>query len=279
MAAAGVLALMLPMTVASADDDTSNLIDLLNTGQTGEATAAPSVLPTSGTVSVMVELSEDPVTVVEADTDGSLSEDQEQAIADELLKAQQTVADGITSLGGQVESQFQWTYNGIQVSIDASKLQEVRELPGVKDVHAIRTHERSNVTSSPYTGVDQVWDGAAGTGYTGSGIKVAVIDTGIDYTHATFGGEGTDEAFDAATAATDPTPFYARTNIKGGVDLVGDAYGTNNAPATPDKNPIDCEANGHGTHVAGTVAGKGVLADGTTYTGAYDANTFENNDF
>jgi subtilisin family serine protease len=39
----------------------------------------------------------------------------------------------------------------------------------------------------------------------------------------------------------------------------------------PDPNPLDC--NGHGSHVAGTAAGGGVNADGTSYTGPYDATT------
>ena len=51
----------------------------------------------------------------------------------------------------------------------------------------------------------------AGAGVHGEGIKVAVIDTGIDYTHANFGGPGTVAAFDAAFAAStspaDPALF------------------------------------------------------------------------
>jgi minor extracellular serine protease Vpr len=69
--------------------------------------------------------------------------------------------------------------------------------------------------------------------------------------------------------------------IAGG-DFVGDAYnGVEDAPA-PDPNPLDCatgNAGGHGTHVAGTVGGYGVLEDGTTFTGPYNATTFTDNDF
>ena len=45
----------------------------------------------------------------------------------------------------------------------------------------------------------------------------------------------------------------------------------------PDPDPLDCGpadgGDGHGTHVAGTAAGDGVLADGSTYTGPYNAST------
>ena len=44
------------------------------------------------------------------------------------------------------------------------------------------------------------------------------------------------------------------------------------SPTEPDPNPLDC--NGHGSHVAGTAAGFGVIADGRTYTGPYNATTY-----
>ena len=71
----------------------------------------------------------------------------------------------------------------------------------------------------------------------------------------------------------DPALFGpTRREVKGGIDLVGDNY--NADPSTtpyqpiphPDPNPLDC--NGHGSHVAGTAAGFGVLSTGATYTGA-----------
>src|SRR5258708_12197551 len=108
-----------------------------------------------------------------------------------------------------------------------------------------------------------------------------MLDTGIDYPHANFGGPGTVAAFNAATAAStaaaDPTLFGSGApKVKGGYDLVGDAYDAGSTdPAhytpVPDPNPLDC--NGHGSHVAGTAAGFGVLANGTTYPGPYDATT------
>jgi subtilisin family serine protease len=59
--------------------------------------------------------------------------------------------------------------------------------------------------------------------------------------------------------------------------LVGDAYDPastdpNIATPHPDPNPLDCGA--HGSHVAGTAAGSGVLPDGSTFAGPYDASTF-----
>jgi subtilisin family serine protease len=48
----------------------------------------------------------------------------------------------------------------------------------------------------------------------------------------------------------------------------------------PDPNPLDCDEDvGHGSHVAGTAAGFGVLANGNTYSGPYDTSTYPSNDF
>ena len=106
------------------------------------------------------------------------------------------------------------------------------------------------------------------TGLTGKGIRLGVMDTGIDYTHADFGGPGTVAAFQAADAA-DTEPGWETAKVVGGWDFSGDDYNADedgSMPA-PDPNPLDC--NGHGSHVAGTAAGYGVNANGSTFTGDY----------
>ncbi|KAJ3096644.1 hypothetical protein HDU97_005706 [Phlyctochytrium planicorne] len=74
-------------------------------------------------------------------------------------------------------------------------------------------------------------------GLTGKGIKVAIIDTGIDYNHEALGGG-----------------FGPGYKVSFGYDLVGDDYELNKAPV-PDADPLDnCSSISHGTHVAGIVA-------------------------
>ncbi len=101
----------------------------------------------------------------------------------------------------------------------------------------------------------------------GTGMKVGIIDTGVDYTHAMFGGAGTEAAY-KSVAPSSPNLNFPTAKVVGGIDLAGTSYNSGSANLKnrlplPDTNPLD-EA-GHGSHVAGTVAGKG---DGVnTYDG------------
>lgn len=112
-------------------------------------------------------------------------------------------------------------------------------------------------------------------GITGKGVKVGIIDTGIDYTHAMFKGAGTEAAYKAINPSGEAIGFPSE-KVVGGVDLVGTSFDSDSADFSkhipvPDMNPLD-EA-GHGSHVAGTVAG---LGDGvTSYNGmAPDASLY-----
>ena len=246
------------------------------------------------TTTVVVQLAADPVTVVDADAATPLTDPQKQQLRSELKSKQAPVAQGVQSLGGQVLASYQSSYDGLKVRIRANQANALSTLPGVIAVHPLQVMAPSNVHAIPLIGAPQVWDGLAGLH--GEGIKIGVIDTGIDYTHADFGGPGTAAAYQTALAndTADPTLTSVcmtaaltacvgpnAPKVKGGVDLVGDAYNADpssssyNPVPQPDANPLDCD--GHGSHVSGTAAGFGVTAAGNTYTGAYSASTVSGN--
>jgi minor extracellular serine protease Vpr len=228
-------------------------------------------------VSVIAELSDDPLTVAQADATSPLTPAETQQVQATVVHQQATVTTKIDAIGGKIQRRYQRVLNAMVVSIPADQVSALAATPGVKSVHAVTKVTLDNTRNIPFIGVPSVWSGAAGGGtpFHGEGMKIGIIDTGIDYTHADFGGPATVAAYQAAlatdTAPPDPSMVGCATcRVKGGTDLVGDAYTGGNTPV-PDSNPLDC--NSHGTHVAGTAAGSGVLADGSTYTGPYDANT------
>jgi minor extracellular serine protease Vpr len=233
------------------------------------------------TLTVILKLAGDPVAVARGRAPRKrLSAASEQSI----VRARRTQQDALTPLiqahGVKILAKLQYAINGIKVSGTADQIAKLAELPGVVAVKPVRIYTLDNATSVPFLGTPTVWQGPPALH--GEHIRVAVIDTGIDYTHANFGGPGTvaafNTAFTASTSAADPTMFGPNApKVKGGTDLVGDNYDAS-TPAkstpVPDPNPLDCA--GHGSHVAGTVAGFGVAANGTRYTGPYDSTTPSN---
>ena len=255
----------------------------------------PNALDDTRTVTVMLEMSGDPVAVVEAESAGELTRAQRNQVKAELKARQDAIRGQITAEGGVVMSQLQFAYNGIKVQAPRNEVAALASLPNVVAVHGIQLVHRDNATSVPFLDIPtEVWDPEDGLGFTGAGIKIAVIDTGIDYTHANFGGPGTVEAYTLANAndttigdAGDAGFFGADApKVKGGIDLVGDAYDGAADPGSPaliphpDPDPLDCVFTdgsvGHGSHVSGTATGFGVLEDGSTYTGPYDSTTHDN---
>src|SRR5262249_23154402 len=151
----------------------------------------------------------DPVTVTDADAATPLTGSQKQSQRDRLKAAQTPVEQSIRALGGTVAGDYQSAYNGIKGRIPARSANAPLDLPRVVGVHHVQTMTPDNIHGVPLIGAPQVWDGL--NGYHGEGVKVAVIDTGIDWTHADFGGPGTPAAYTAAhaneTQPADPRYF------------------------------------------------------------------------
>jgi subtilisin family serine protease len=242
----------------------------------------PSFVPygvSTKPTTVVVQLAGDPIVVADANAPSPLSKSDKDSLRSKLKAAQAPVAQQIQALGGKVLATYQAAYDGIKVQIATNRLTQLSGVAGVTGVFRLPTFKASNVQSVPYIGAPAVWDGLAGLH--GEGIKIADIDTGIDYTHADFGGSGNPADYLAAKASDTlaPNPLWfgpLAPKVKGGIDLVGDAYDADTNPVpVPDPNPLDC--NDHGTHTAGTIAGFGVLANGQRYAGAYNASTISSN--
>jgi minor extracellular serine protease Vpr len=238
-------------------------------------------------VAAVVQLGGAPVAVRDANAkkQGSkLTGAQKDAIRQQLRAQQDALHGHLANAGARIVGQMQDAYNGIQVTVAQKNLAKLASLPNVVAIHAVPSFKPANINGVPFIGAPTAWQN---TGATGTGVKVGIIDTGVDYTHADFGGTGTVAAFDYAFAhstvdpATDPQlaaqfgPTAPR--VKGGFDFVGDDYNANDpahSTPEPDKNPLDCF--NHGTHTAGTLAGSGVTNTGATYTGPYNGSISTN---
>jgi minor extracellular serine protease Vpr len=229
-------------------------------------------------ITVVVQLAGDSVAEQQATAGRKLDRDEKERIKGQLRGQQDGLRPGIESLGGTVVAQYQASYNGVKVRIAHDRAKDLATLPGVVGVRPLQLQTPNNVRGVSLIGAPAVWQNLA---MRGEGVKIAIIDTGIDYTHANFGGPGTAAAYAAAhaaeTAPANPSLFGpSALRVKGGIDLVGDAYNAaSKDPARliphPDPNPLDC--NGHGSHVAGTAAGSGVTSGGMTYRGPYNTST------
>src|SRR6266487_3045066 len=160
-------------------------------------------------------------------------------------------------------------WNGMSVSVPPSQVATLGSVPGVKAVYPVHTVSLPNWQSDTsgadidmknavgLTGADQAQNEL---GLDGSGVTIAIMDSGLDYTLPEFGG-----------------CFGPGCKVRGGFDLVGDAYNATPGPAFdpvphPDADPLPCDPDAadraevlgagasdaaHGTHVAGIAAADG----------------------
>ena len=136
------------------------------------------------------------------------------------------------------------TYGSLPfVSVEASGA-TVRRLLSSTDVEAVLPDEQFRValtTSSAVVGAPAAW----AAGYDGTGQTVAVLDSGVQADHPFLGGRVVDEAC-----------FSRSLTCPNG-------QATQRGPGSAAPCTYDARACGHGTHVAGIVAGQGSTGSGT----------------
>ncbi|KAJ2780765.1 hypothetical protein H4R18_003277 [Coemansia javaensis] len=163
--------------------------------------------------------------------------------------------------GVTVDHHYWGLFRGMAVTLnDLAHPGRLAEVYGVKAVHPNRIHALDARSGGPgaastflhqMTGVQRAH---AELQLDGKGIRIGVIDTGVDYTHPDLG----------ACWKTEGCPWQY------GQDLVGDKYTVSdeNPVIRPNPTPLD-QCNGHGTHVAGILMARGSLVHGVAPAATY----------
>jgi subtilisin family serine protease len=257
------------------------LLGLLIMGGTGyrPLLRAPRSGIGPGQVTVLLEMHMAPLALVGR----SWSHEERWAYAQRADAARQQTITQIEALGGVVQQRFSTASSGMVVAISAEKLARLALLPEVRSMRSLPRYALGGRPAAPGT-MSSLRLPRLPTD--GSGVAIAIIDSGVDYSHRKLGGPGTLEAYhlavcgvpDAAPgdAACDragllvpPTsigeaPLFPNSKVISGTDLLGDVWptpdqrcaGVDGIPQVcpfGDRNPIDLV--GHGTHVADIAAG------------------------
>lgn len=126
---------------------------------------------------------------------------------------------------GKQHRRFDRLINAVALTVPATSINDLRKAPGVIDIFPDMPVKAHTEVSTRLIGATEARDQHSATG---EGVRVAVIDTGVDSTHPDLAGR-----------------------VVGGYDFVNN-----------DADPMD--DHGHGTHVAGIIAGKAATDDGVT---------------
>ncbi|HXP83207.1 MAG TPA: S8 family serine peptidase [Bryobacteraceae bacterium] len=158
------------------------------------------------------------------------------------------VEPAIRALGGTVTRHYDTVFNGVAVSIDDRAAAQLRQLPGVREVYPDQKHKLNLDHVVKVHHITDTWqalpNGMAGAG---AGIKIGMLDTGIDINHPGFQGFSTPipQGFPivsskAETANTNNKVIVSRDySGAGGLDaVVGHGTGTSMVAAGLTNDPM-----------------------------------------
>jgi peptidoglycan hydrolase-like protein with peptidoglycan-binding domain/subtilisin family serine protease len=204
----------------------------------------------SKVISVILEIEEESIAVQEAEAKekGQRYNPRsfEESIDIQLDEIQQEIED--KDIDASILSEFKQVFNGITVELPANKIADLASIPGVTAIYETKEYTVLNNNSgqtsqklvSEHIQADHLWE----AGYTGEGVTIALIDTGIDYNHPDL-----KEAY------------------KGGRNFVND--GRSDPYEGNDK-----VTSTHGTNVAGVLAANGNPETGGVKGIAYNSDLY-----
>ncbi len=255
----GAVAVMFVLLVLSSEGQQSSGPDVSHLAVPARTVAVhPALLGANGDVDVWIGLVDPSVGRATGANGkrggGRLTPGQQRDHTRALNSKHEALLADVRGLGGRELARVNKAHNAVAVRIDASRVQALSALPGVVTVRPVRNYQMALSETVPYIGASAV----QATGVDGTGVRVAVIDSGIDYTHRNLGGPGRVADYVAAYGTstgdarnTTLDGLFPTAKVVNGFDFVGEQWP--NGPRTEDPDPIDFD--GHGTHVADIIAG------------------------
>ena len=239
------------------------------------AKVAPALLIAQGQVTAVVRLTDPPLTVAVGKNakklGAKIAAAGQRAIVAGLLKKQESIVAAVTQSGGKINARLTKALNAVVVTVDATVLPALARNASVATIRPLADYEMDLSETVPQIGAASLHT----AGVDGTGIRVAVLDSGIDYAHAEFGGPGTAADYEAAYGTgladarnTTRDGLFPTAKVVEGYDFVGEQWPrfAGDTELNPDPDPIDTaynpDGNGHGTHVADIIAGASGVAPG-----------------
>lgn len=211
-------------------------------------------------VRVLVELDQRPLVGTEhAMQDGTLTA-LGRSLQQNALDEHRTVQAAVTSLDENVQFRYDYTvlFNGFAMECPYGMLDQVRSLNGVRSVEVCQTYslpvEPLMDSSNDMIGSQAAWN----LGVDGSGIVVAVLDTGLDTDHDAFAMAPSSPKVTRETVECILKDQSLQAEKRTAVEAQ-DVYLSAKVPFVFDYAGGDTDVNhhggsDHGTHVAGTIA-------------------------
>lgn len=141
----------------------------------------------------------------------------------------------------EVVAEYDVAYNGLGLKLNGASLKDISRGPGVVKAGVSGTYRKTMSESTALINAGEIWNGLGGQENAGAGMKVGVIDSGIDQNHPFL---QPNEGMKAPGGFPKGDTKYTSDKV-----IVAKVY---------NQNPkLSAEAvDSHGTHVAGTIAGK-----------------------
>ncbi len=150
----------------------------------------------------------------------------------------------------EIVREYFYTLNGMAIRLNKVKPGKLAQGPGVKNVDYSWLYRPTMDVSPGLINAPELWNALGGPENAGEGIKVGIIDTGIDLRNPFLSATGYPDAPELDACSPFRKPGNANTSDK---VIICRVYASGVAPGAA--APLQLLVFDHGTHVAGTVAG------------------------